>query len=447
MGKLSLEGSLYSLESEAEQGVIEQIQELENRVTVLRNSKTLTDKTLKDYYGEKRFEQVAESNAIEGSTLSIGETEAAILKGTTFTGHDPAYVKDAVALDKALTQVVKMAKDRKGWTTLTQLRKIHELVMGTQNDGGLFRKEPVSIRGSSHHPPKTLQEVDEGMKMWEQWSEKNRQLTVLARTVILHAWLTHIHPFRDGNGRTARAIMNLELVRGGYPPVIIRKKERQQYIAALEDSDSAGDIRSFFELVLGRAEDALQGLEISAKKQQGFDPIHEKIRMTQQRNLNVWDKSVSLLAETLANYLSKNLEKHGDVVEINPYESLLDVERYINLIDGKSVPFSWAFIVNITIPGVPKLERLVYIHKRHPDLYSHMGKIGGPTLYWSKKNPSGYPVWIPAGKDAPFCTEMTIKEGVGDSWIVRLHNEKITTLTTTKLAEQLADKLMKQIAQ
>ena len=56
-----------------------------------------------------------------------------------------------------------------------------------------------------------------GMDDWEHWSVANSGAPVLTRAIVLHAWLTHIHPFTDGNGRTARAIMNLELVRGGFP--------------------------------------------------------------------------------------------------------------------------------------------------------------------------------------------------------------------------------------
>jgi hypothetical protein len=77
---------------------------------MLRQTGELTEQTLRNYYGEKRFEQVAESNAIEGSTLSVGETELAVLKGVTITGHDPAYARDAIALDKALNRIAELAR-------------------------------------------------------------------------------------------------------------------------------------------------------------------------------------------------------------------------------------------------------------------------------------------------------------------------------------------------
>ena len=100
-----LERTPYSLEDEAKTQVKQRLDGIEERVQLLRRAGTLTDQTLRDYYGEKRFEQVAESNAIEGSTLSVGETELAVVKGITISGHDPAYAKDAIALDRALNRI------------------------------------------------------------------------------------------------------------------------------------------------------------------------------------------------------------------------------------------------------------------------------------------------------------------------------------------------------
>ena len=65
------------------------IQDLAQRIKLLRDQGTLTESTLQKYYGDKRFEQIAESNALEGSTLSVDETELAVLKGITISGHDP----------------------------------------------------------------------------------------------------------------------------------------------------------------------------------------------------------------------------------------------------------------------------------------------------------------------------------------------------------------------
>lgn len=346
---LNLEGTPYLLDEEAERGIVEQIKKLEERVELLRNSGTLTEETLINYYGARKFEQVAESNAIEGSTLSVGETELAVLKGITTTGHDPAYVKDAISLEKALVRLAEMAKEQSAVTDKQQLRELHEIILGDRPTAGMFRQEPVRIKGAEHRPPRTWQEVMDAMDEWEEWSTQNASLPSIVRAAVLHAWLAHIHPFIDGNGRSARAITNLELVRAGYPPLILRKKERDRYIDALAESDSGGDIRSFFELIIERAEGALTGLELSAKQKQDYNPVIEKIKQKQENNLKIWDTSVSLLVKTMQHYLVELLDQVGGSTYIREFESPLDLEDYLGLIKRQSVSRTWCFIVNISI--------------------------------------------------------------------------------------------------
>lgn len=440
--RIYLNKTPYVLAEKAEHGLLKQISYLEERVATLRHSGKLTDNTVRKYYGEKKYEQVAESNAIEGSTLSARETELAVLKGVTTTGHDPAYVKDAISLEKALTKLVEMAKNKNQKTNKTELLALHELILSERPTAGMFRGEPVRIRGATHRPPKTREAVLNAMDDWEQWSIDNPDLPALVRGVVLHAWLVHIHPFIDGNGRTARAITNLELVKAGYPPIIIRKKERDRYIEALAESDEGGDIRSFFELLIERADGALTGLELSAKSQQDFDPVIEKTRMRQEKNLRIWETSVALLVKTLEYYLAELLDKVGGKAYIRVFESSLDLDDYISLSEGKSISRSWCFIVNVSIPGIDKLERLAYIGYRQPHLRYQMNHRNGPAIYWSIKNPDGYPKWITNTEKSPYCTEMTTKEGAGDAWTARLLNGAFKNLSTTELANNLARNLV-----
>ena len=268
----NLETTPYSLDSEATLEVQKRLKLIEEQVDLLRQQGTLTPQTLRDYYGEKRFEQVAESNAIEGSTLSTGETELAVAQGITITGHAPEFLQDAIALDKALSRITELAREDVA-TNISQLQEVHGLLLGGRPGAGIFRRERVMIRGSQHTPPKTWEAVMQQMEDWSRWSLANKSLPAPIRACVMHAWLTHIHPYIDGNGRTSRAIGNLELIRAGYPPIIIKKKERDRYIDALAQSDAGGDIRSFMDLIFDRLEDALTGLELSARKKQGYHQL------------------------------------------------------------------------------------------------------------------------------------------------------------------------------
>ena len=360
----NLEATPYQLDEKSAIQVKERLKAIEERVSLLRGNGTLTEQTVRDYYGEKRFEQVAESNAIEGSTLSVGETEMAVLKGITITGHDPAFAKDAMALDKALTRITELAKDSKNPTNISQLHEVHALLLGDRPGAGIFRKERVTIRGAKHTPPKKWEQIMSMMTDWSKWSGENITLPAPIRAAVLHAWLAHVHPFIDGNGRISRAIGNLELIRAGYPPIIIKKKERDRYIEALAESDEGGDIRAFMELIFERIEGGLTGLELSAKRKQGFNPVVERIRRMQEKQLYIWETSVRLLASIVEHKLSQLLDSVGGTCTTKIYESPLDMDDYLEVCGGHSVARSWAFSIKIEIPGINGVEKLAYIGHR-----------------------------------------------------------------------------------
>ena len=264
---IDLDGSPYSFE-ETGGWVWDEAAELHERVDLLREQGRLSEQTLRAYFSETRFRQIAESNAIEGSTLSVEETELAVMRGVTITGHDPAYSKDAVNLSKALERMVELAGE-KSPTTLDQVKDLHALILGGIPGAGLFRSQPVRIAGSDHRPPASWRDVMSEMEDWDGWSASNGSGQALLRAIVLHTWLTHIHPFTDGNGRTSRAVMNLELIRAGYPSIIIRRQDRLRYYDALAESDLVGDLLPISELILARAEDALRDLERRATAHAG----------------------------------------------------------------------------------------------------------------------------------------------------------------------------------
>lgn len=445
----NLQRTPYLLDAEAEIKISERLQKIEERMSLLRKQGALSEETLKNYYGEKRFEQVAESNGIEGSTLSVGETQLAVLKGITVTGHDPAYVRDAISLDKALLRLSEMAKSSSP-TDILQLQELHALILCDRPGAGIFRRDRVQISGSPHVPPKTWELIMAAMEHWQSWSKDNAELPAPVRSAIMHAWLTHVHPYLDGNGRTSRAIGNLELIRAGYPPIIIKKKERDRYIQSLSDSDLGGDIRSFMELVLDKIDQSLTGLELSAKKMQGFDPIALQLREIQQSSLRVWTTSVELLSSMVEHQLRAQLQGVGGKVFLKKFEEPVDFEEYLELCAGRSIPRSWAFILSVTVPGHSPYELLGYIGHRSAQIFHSFGDAGGPSLYLSRKNPSGFPKWITDEESTHFFSEATIEAGKGDSWRIKNSVGGLENLSTQRLADavsrSIVDKMVSKIA-
>ena len=439
---LNLQNSPYTLDKVAEQEMASRMKALEDKVELLRSTGKLTDETLSDYYGEKRFEQVAESNALEGSTLSAGETKLAIRKGVTITGHDPGYIRDARTLDNALQRMTEMARSNSSPTDIEQILELHSLILGERPSAGTFRSEPVRIKGSKHKPPQSWHEVMDEMEAWEKWSRNNSFAPAVLRACILHAWLVHIHPFIDGNGRTARAVTNLELIRAGYPSVILKRKERARYIDALSQSDAGGDIRDFLELLIERIEGSFLGLELSAMQKQGYSPIQEKIRRRQEQHLKIWNAGVHLLVQAVSRFIQEQIDDGDGQFFVREFESPLDVEDYIALCNRKSTQKSWAFITHLRIPGFPEQVRLSYIGYRTPAMYHESGNEGGPSLFWSKRSESGSPKWSGTEDEAPFAVEITSKQGAGDEWFARKIDSSIFQLSTTQLAKQIARSLV-----
>ena len=188
------------------------------------------------------------SNAIEGNTLTLRETKV-VLEGITVGGkslrehfeamnHREAifYVEEIVAKHEALTE----------W----QIRNIHSLVLKGIDDGeaGRYRQENVAISGASTTPPDFLHLPAE-MAALVAWYEGAAAMNSIARAAELHTRFVKIHPFVDGNGRTGRLLLNFELMKGGYPPAVIRKEDRLAYYGVLDEACASGNFSGITRLV------------------------------------------------------------------------------------------------------------------------------------------------------------------------------------------------------
>ena len=438
---LPLKSTPYLLAAEADVALVETLKKLDERVSLLRSTGVLSPDTLKSYYGESRYEQIAESNAIEGSTLSAGETRLAVEKGITLTGHDPAYVKDAFTLDAALTRLEDLARLHQP-TVLDEVLELHRLIFGERLGGGLVRDQEVTISQSPHKPPRTKKDVLAHLTALNSWSLDNADVNPVFRAIVLHAWFTHIHPFVDGNGRTARAITTLELVRGGYPPLIIRKmKDRKRYIDALAHSDVAGDLSPLAALLIDRANDALRDLERSAQRRQGYDPIVQRVREAQRQRLNVFLTSLDLLQSMIELEASDRVAGAGGTVSIQRYPESVDLDDYIALCERDPDGNRWAFQVEVTIPAMPTLRLLCWVGYRSGRVESST-TARGPSLYWSKPNPARFPPWLPAGQQCPYAQEIATIPGRGDTVAVVRNDGQVREERLSEVARKVAEAIV-----
>ena len=116
-------------------------------------------------------------------------------------------------------------------------------------NAGRFRTNEVQIKGSDHKPPH-FNDVELHIEELFKWVNRNtHKHTPLVSAAILHHWLTWIHPFSDGNGRVSRLILNFYLLQKGYPEIIIKITERDNYYNSLIKADK-GDLSQLIELLI-----------------------------------------------------------------------------------------------------------------------------------------------------------------------------------------------------
>ncbi len=184
------------------------------------------------------IEWIFNSNAIEGSTLSLHETQLILEQGITIGGKSLREHFEVVNHQEAIQMVESLAA-REEPLTVFQVRQIQALVLAKIDDenAGQYRQVAIRIVGAAHEPPPAW-DIPAQMDDWADWLQAQEgMMEPVALAALAHHRLAAIHPFIDGNGRTARLIMNLVLLRAGYPPAVIARVNRRQYYRVLAQAD------------------------------------------------------------------------------------------------------------------------------------------------------------------------------------------------------------------
>ncbi|NBB81251.1 MAG: MerR family transcriptional regulator [Verrucomicrobia bacterium] len=190
------------------------------------------------------------SNAIEGNTLTRKETAVVVEKGLTVSGKSLVEHLEATNHASALQTVLKLADGKTKDLTEDAVLDIHETILKGIDDGnaGHYRTIPVRISGSMVILPNPVK-VPDMMTRFTKDITGARDWHPVALAAEAHYQLVTIHPFVDGNGRTARLLMNLILMQNGYPPALIRKRDRLRYIKSLEQAQLGGSKEDYYRIV------------------------------------------------------------------------------------------------------------------------------------------------------------------------------------------------------
>lgn len=197
------------------------------------------------------------TNAIEGNTLTINETKV-VLEGITVGGKTMREHLEVINHRDAVTYVEEIVKNKETFSEW-QIKNLHRLILKGINDefAGVYRDQQVFISGAKHRPPAPFLIKEQMEELINWYEQKSNQLHPITRGAMLHAIFVGIHPFIDGNGRTSRLLLNLELMKAGYPPVIIKVENRLNYYEALDKAHTQKEYDDFIQLVAKEAEESL----------------------------------------------------------------------------------------------------------------------------------------------------------------------------------------------
>lgn len=259
---------------------------LEEKLAKLNKLRPLPKSAVQKLREKFQIEMTYNSNAIEGNSLTLRETFLVINEGITIKGKplkDHLEAKDHHAALEYLYDLID--KDKKHTVSEMLIKNLHHIIVQETDRewAGRYRNANVIIGGAKHTPPDALH-VPQKMHDLIRWltSEKDR-MNIIELTALLHHKLVHIHPFFDGNGRTARLTMNLFLMQAGYPLVVIMKNDRKKYYDVLNKADSG----TYEPLVKFVAQSVERTLDIYLKtltpantKQEKFLPLTEISKAT-----------------------------------------------------------------------------------------------------------------------------------------------------------------------
>ena len=178
------------------------------------------------------------SNAIEGNTLTLNETRLVIQEGITIGGKSITEVLEAKNHPEAINFIEDLVSEKREISE-DNILGLHKLIMSNIiGDAGCYRTTGVTIGGAVFNPPPSS-EVKPRIDELLEWLRKNpEEYTPIELAAVFHHRFVSTHPFIEGNGRTARLLMNATLMKNGYPFItIVSKNDRPKYLKTLMEAD------------------------------------------------------------------------------------------------------------------------------------------------------------------------------------------------------------------
>ena len=221
------------------------LSKIEELKKTLDGKRPLTEGELQRLNEEFVVEYTYNSNAIEGNTLTLRETDL-VLRGLTIDRKPLKDHMEAIGHKEAFNFISDLVRENKELSEYV-IKQIHYLVLADKpQDRGVYRKVPVTIAGARHTPVQPYL-IEPKLQELLEWY-KAADVDFITKLAKFHIEFEAIHPFIDGNGRTGRLLVNLELMKLGYPPIDIKFKDRMAYYDAFDSYHVKGDLKPMVKL-------------------------------------------------------------------------------------------------------------------------------------------------------------------------------------------------------
>jgi Fic family protein len=313
----------------------------------LKRDEGLSKELLDNLKRQLLIKQVYHSNAIEGNKLSLRETEL-ILNGMVINERPLKDEIEAKSLARATEYLYSLIDGREPLTKRTLL-ELHSLIM--QNIPGIvsgaFRNHEVQIKNAKHIPP-TFHDVEVHVDELFQWMNRNsHKYSPMVMGSILHHWMTWIHPFTDGNGRVSRMFLNFFLLQKGYPEVVIKISDRDDYYNSLIAADN-GNVIQLLELLVDNIQESISAYEElinEDQRQKEWIRKYKEIKADEYNNVKskhsyeyeVWKHQMAVFKtlfkksfQDVANQLS------GIEASYREYE-IISFNQYLDILEDKPI--------------------------------------------------------------------------------------------------------------
>lgn len=375
-----------------------ELQVYEKNVKKFRSQGSLDELTLNKLEEHFKASHIYHSAGIEGNRLTLQETVLVLSEGIDISGKPISQSVEVKDLGRAYDYLTKLSREDETIRE-TDIRDLHRIIVGDNEkvSPGEYRNTGVIISGSEHRPPEPLA-VPGLMETLVAWINGNLNNDPIIVASIAHHELASIHPFKDGNGRVSRLIMNLILLKKGFPICNITKEKRPEYYENLTFAD-VGLYEPLIEMVFGGSfnlfseylrinEETDRAKEWAEKWGQTEAAV---INKRESREMELWTnrmRQIYLEFERTSDLLDEEIQNLQ--IETYEYKSEISLDKFRDLKLKGSVEHTNYFSVTFKDKSTDKRERFMFRFFRNWDKFSRESGVIPLELNYFDENELKY---------------------------------------------------------